>query len=73
MTPTKRNPWKEAAQAKKIAALVDKLRAAHITADLAELLDYQDWVAVAAEAKCKPPSDESKAAVIAHLRAGEGR
>ncbi len=67
------NPWERAKRAEKVAALVDTLRAAHITADLAELMDPEDWLAAASKANCKPPSDESKAAVIAHLRAGEGR
>ncbi len=67
------SPWEELARNKKVAALVDTLRAAHITADLAALMDPEDWTAAASQANCKPPSDESKAAVIAHLRAGEGR
>ncbi len=67
------NPWQESARSKKVAALVDKLREHQISADLAELMDYEDWVVVAAKAKVKPPSDESKAQIIAHLRAGEPR
>ncbi len=67
------NPWEELARSKKVAALVDTLRASHITAELAELMDPEDWAAAASKANCKPPSDESKAQVIAHLRAGEGR
>ncbi len=64
------NPWEESARGKKVAALVDTLRAAHINADLAEHLDYEDWIAVAAKASCKPPSDETKALVLRHLRNG---
>lgn len=65
------NVHEDLARSRKVATLVDALRAAQIDADLAELLDYEDWIAVAAKAKCKPPSDESKKLVIQHLRAGE--
>ncbi len=67
------NVWEEKNRLLKVAALVDKLRASHVTADLAELMGREEWNIAAAEANCKPPSDESKAQVIAHLRAGEGR
>ncbi len=68
------SPWEELARNKKVAALVDTLRAAHITAELAALMDPQDWIAAGKEAKLiHPPSVETQALVIAHLRAGEGR
>lgn len=65
------NVHEDLARSRKVATLVDTLRAAHISADLAELLDYEDWIAVAAKAKVKPPSDETRKLVLEHLRAGE--
>ncbi len=67
------NVYEELARSRKVAALVDVLRAAHITADLAAELDHADWCAVASKAKVKPPSEESRKQVLNHLRAGESK
>ncbi len=68
MSAARTNPFLANARRLKVDALVDVLRAAHIDSDLAQLMDHQDWVAAAAQAKVKPPSEESRAAVIEQLR-----
>ncbi len=67
------NAWEEKNRLLKVAALVDKLREHQISADLAQLMDREDWIALAGQAGVIPPSDESKAQVIKSLRAGEPR
>ncbi len=62
------NPYEDAGRLRKVAALVAILQEYRITSDLAEVMDYHEWVALAARAHVKPPSDESKAAVTAELR-----
>jgi len=69
MSAAKVNPFLANARCLKVDALVDVLRVAHITADLALEMDDEDWRAAAIKAKCKPPGgDETKNDVLTALR-----